>query len=164
MKWFVCLFVLYLVVEFGLLLVIGRQIGFLPLLGFMGWNAILGLFLLKKSKLAGLLSLRNQRQWHSLGLFELLWPVRFALAGILLILPGFIGDFFALLLLLLYIKGPKIKVPTRGKHQATQAPHFSDDKDFDREYFQANQTERESTQGEVIDVEYVKVSQKKSPD
>jgi UPF0716 protein FxsA len=163
MKWFVCLFVLYLMAEFGLLFVIGRRIGFFSLVGLMGLSAILGLFLLKKSKLAGLLSLRNQRQGHSLGLFELLWPVRFALVGILLILPGFIGDFFALLLLL-PIKGPEIKVPTRGKPQATQAPHFSDDKDFDREYFQANQTGRESTQGEVIDVEYVKVSQKKSPD
>ena len=163
MKWLVCLFVLYLMAEFGLLLVVGRRIGFFSLLGLMGLSVILGLFLLKKSKLAGLLSLRNQRQGHSLGLFELLWPVRFALVGILLILPGFIGDFFALLLLL-PIKGPKIKVPTRGKHQATQAPHFSDEEDFDREYFQANQTERASTQGEVIDVEYVKVSQKKSPD
>jgi UPF0716 family protein affecting phage T7 exclusion len=89
--------------------------------------------------------------------------VRFALVGVLLILPGFIGDFFALLLLL-PIKGPLVKAPTRGRYQATQAPNFSDDKDFDRESVQANQAARESTQGEIIEVEYVKVSQKKSPD
>lgn len=152
------LILLYLIVEWGLLFVIGRHIGFFPLIGLMSLSAIFGLFLLKKSKLAGLLTLWSQRQNHTVGLFELFWPMRFVLAGILLILPGFIADIFAVLLLL-PIKGPSIKVPTPSQRRSGQAPHFSDDGDF-----QAKQTDRESSKGEVIDVEYVKVNQKKSPD
>ena len=158
MKWFVWLFVLYLLLEWSLLFVIGRRIGFFPLLCVMSLSAIIGLFLLKKSKLAGLLSLRRQRENHTLGFFELLWPVRFALVGILLILPGFILDIFAVLLLL-PIKGPRIKMSTRLNPQSTQTPNFSDENAF-----QAKETERESRMGEVIDVEYVNVSQKKSAD
>ena len=159
MKVLAWLVLFYLMAEFGLLFIIGRRIGFFSLLGLMRLSAIFGLFLLKKSKLAGLLALWSQRQNNNtVGLFELFWPVRFILAGILLILPGFISDVFALLLLL-PIKGPQIKVPKPSKHSSAQAPHFSDDGDF-----QAKQTNREPAQGDVIDVEYVKVNQKESPD
>lgn len=158
MKWFVWSFVLYLIVEFGFLFFIAQRIGFFSLLGLMGLSATLGLFLLKKSKLAGLLSLRSQSKNHTLGLFELLWPVRFALVGVLLILPGFILDVFAVLLLL-PIKGPKVKVPNPLKRQSMHTPNFSNEEDF-----QVNQTDKKPSAGEIIDVEYVKVTQKKPLD
>jgi len=99
-------------------------VGLIVLAGRIGGLAVL-LWLIV-SALAGLWILRNQRlgmlltAWGALNaggqmsLYQMLWPLRFMLAGVLRIFPGVFSDLIALVLLL-PLRGPDLGAGMGGE-------------------------------------------------
>lgn len=68
---------------------------------YLGLSVLLGILMLRHQKLTTLLVLRDwvQRKGR-LPAYSLLWPIRYAFAGVLFIIPGVINELVALLILL----------------------------------------------------------------
>ncbi|MDO5058693.1 MAG: FxsA family protein [Neisseria sp.] len=74
----------------------------------MAAGFITGIYMLRRIGMSGvLLAAATMRSGGEISLYQLLWPIRYALAAILLISPGFASTTLALLLLL-PIKGKPI--------------------------------------------------------
>lgn len=76
---------------------------------------VLGMAMMRNSKLATLLTIGATLRQGQVSLFSLLWPLRIMLAGLLFLIPGLISDVFALLLLLPW-RGPVLadmRAPTQ---------------------------------------------------
>lgn len=87
------------------------------------------------------------RSGKDISMYQLLWPIRFALAGLLLMSPGFASMLVALILLL----------PIKGKPIADMSVHTAT---FDPNRAQ-NPFTQQSTQprdGDIIDAEYTNVT------
>lgn len=59
-----------------------------------------GSFVLRNSGFSRVMVLGEVMRSGGISLYQLLWPIRLPLAGVLLMSPGFISSFFALLLLI----------------------------------------------------------------
>ena len=113
-------------------------VGLIVLAGRIGGLAVL-LWLIV-SALAGLWILRNQRlgmlltAWGALNaggqmsLYQMLWPLRFMLAGVLLIFPGVFSDLIALVLLL-PLRGPDL-----GAGMGSEPPRAANDSVIEGEF------------------------------
>lgn len=73
-----------------------------------GWTLLIiilsiacGIFMLRNIGVSGLfLAIATIRTGSKVSLYQLLWPLRYVLAAIMLISPGFVSDIIAILLLL----------------------------------------------------------------
>lgn len=73
-----------------------------------GWTLLIiilsitcGIFMLRNIGVSGLfLAIATIRTGSNVSLYQLLWPLRYVLAAIMLISPGFVSDIIAILLLL----------------------------------------------------------------
>ena len=94
-----------------------------------GWTLVLmalqffaGLFLLRNLGFSNALvageTLRNNKQ--GLSLYQLMWPIRFIIASLLLLSPGFVSTVFAAGLMLPLKAGPKTDITTKHTQQAYQ--------------------------------------------
>lgn len=97
----------------------------------MAAGIITGIYMLRRVGLSGmLLAAASVRSGGQISLYQLLWPVRYALAAVFLISPGFASTALALLLLL----------PIKGKPLAQNAAdgnmHFGGFGNFDPNGFQ----------------------------
>lgn len=113
-------------------------VGLIVLAGRIGGLAVL-LWLIV-SALAGLWILRNQRlgmlltAWGALNaggqmsLYQMLWPLRFMLAGVLLIFPGVFSDLIALVLLL------PLRGPALGAGMGGEPPQAANDSVIEGEF------------------------------
>ena len=87
-------------VEIFLLLKIGQNIGALSTIGLIFFTAIVGLYF---AKIEGLNTLRSgvyNLYKNKVPIFEMLSGASIAFAALLLIIPGFVTDFFGFLLLI----------------------------------------------------------------
>ncbi|PIT47983.1 FxsA family protein [Snodgrassella alvi] len=99
-----------------------------------GWTLLLiilssacGVFMLRNIGLSGLfLAVATIRTGSNVSIYQLLWPLRYVLAAIMLISPGFVSDIFAALLLL-PIKGKPLT--SASSHPFSRAPQ-SDQNDI----------------------------------
>ncbi|QMT30703.1 FxsA family protein [Alysiella filiformis] len=95
---------------------VGKLLGGLATFGLMILSAMLGAFLLRnmgnisKVILAGGVLKNGTVSWY-----ELLLPIRVPVAGLLLILPGFLSDVLALLLLIPF-SGKAVATPNSQSH------------------------------------------------
>jgi UPF0716 protein FxsA len=80
----------------GLVLLAGR-IGGLATLLWLVASALVGMWILRNQRLGLLLTAWGAlNQGGQMSLYQMLWPLRFLLAGVLLIFPGVISDIIAL--------------------------------------------------------------------
>ncbi len=98
--WIFLLFLAVPLIEIGLFVTVGGAIGLWPTLAWVLVSAALGLFVLKRVALAGVLSLSRNMQEMRNPLSPLAHRVMLVMAGGLLLLPGFFTDALGLLLLL----------------------------------------------------------------
>lgn len=98
--WLFPLFLLYPVLELAVLIKVGGVIGVLPTLALIILTGVLGVFLLRIAGVATSLRVREQLARGEPPQRELMQGMLTALGGLLLILPGFIGDLVGLLCLL----------------------------------------------------------------
>lgn len=97
---------LFPVVEILLLVSLASHIGLFATLLYLIASALLGSWMLRNQELGALLTLGSiMRQGNRVSAYALLWPIRYAFAGVLFIIPGILSEIFAILLLLPF-KGP----------------------------------------------------------
>ena len=137
---FASLFFGYLVAELCSIIFLAQAVG-------AGWTILiliasffLGLFMLRNigfSKVLILGSLWNSNNNPSL--YQVLWPVRFILAAVFLMIPGLVSDLFALLLILPF-KGPKLAQNTfyYNNQQQQQQKYKSDGDVIEGEFYEVN--------------------------
>ncbi|QQS16919.1 MAG: FxsA family protein [Neisseriales bacterium] len=77
-----------------------RHFGLKIVLLWVTVSALLGIFLLKQHRLGIAWTLVTFLQSKPVSLYQLLWPIRYKMAGLLFIIPGFLSDIAALVLLL----------------------------------------------------------------
>lgn len=100
-------------------------LGDLPTFLLMAASFVSGIFMLRHTGLSGvLLAGAAMRSGQNVSAYQLLWPVRYALAALMLMSPGFISSILALILLL-PIKGKPIAVMTQTNNPFTQEPPFA---------------------------------------
>ncbi|MCD5328116.1 FxsA family protein [Chromobacterium piscinae] len=106
------LLLIYPFAEIAALVALADRIGGLAVFLLVVLSSMLGLWMLRNQKLGALLTLGSvMRQGDKVSLYSLLWPLRYALAGLLFLLPGLLSD-LAAILLLLPLKGPDISPRT----------------------------------------------------
>ncbi|OHX13617.1 FxsA family protein [Chromobacterium sphagni] len=129
MRALLLLLLIYPFAEIAVLVALADHIGGLAVFLLVLLSSMLGLWMLRNQKLGALLTLGSvMRQDENVSLYSLLWPLRYALAGVLFLLPGLLSDALAVLLLL-PIKGPGIKMqtgPRPGPSAANPPPGAGD--------------------------------------
>ncbi|AUH52767.1 membrane protein FxsA [Chromobacterium sp. ATCC 53434] len=112
MRALLLLLLIYPFAEIAALVALADHIGGLAVFLLVVLSSMLGLWMLRHQKLGALLTLGSMmRQGDKVSLYSLLWPLRYALAGVLFLLPGLLSD-LAAILLLLPLKGPDIQLRT----------------------------------------------------
>lgn len=101
-------------IEIALFIVVGRAIGVLPTLGLVIAAIVIGGFVLRQQGLGVLNRMRTNMQTGTLPGQTLFDGMLLALAAVLLIIPGFLGDFIAILLLLPPVRAWLYKTLTRN--------------------------------------------------
>lgn len=91
---------LYIYVEISLLVSVGSAIGVLPLILLMIAISTAGLWLIKLRGIMTILQIRKQISQGQIPTQSVINSVFFAIAGVLLLIPGFLSDILAILLLL----------------------------------------------------------------
>lgn len=94
-------------------------------------SALIGIGMLRNQKLGALMSLAGLLREGQTSVWQLLWPVRFILAGLLFVWPGVLSDLVAVLLLLPF-KGPALEMRQPFAPGGTTGP--ADDGVIDGEY------------------------------
>lgn len=93
-------FFLYIYIEISLLVAVGSNLGILPLICLMLIISAFGLWILKIRGIFTIWQIKKQINEGKIPTQALSSSILFLIAGILLIIPGFISDFVALLALL----------------------------------------------------------------
>ncbi|KQT52576.1 MULTISPECIES: FxsA family protein [unclassified Aureimonas] len=88
------------ILEIAVLILVGEQIGLLPTLGIVVGSALVGAILLKRQGFAALARIRAETAAGRVPGRDIVHGVMIVLAGILLLLPGLIGDVIGVLLFL----------------------------------------------------------------
>lgn len=91
---------LYIYCEISLLVAVGSSIGVFPLILVMIGISALGLWLIKLRGMMTLWQIRSQISEGKIPTQAVISSVFFAISGVLLLIPGFLSDILAMLLLL----------------------------------------------------------------
>ncbi|WP_075630360.1 FxsA family protein [Glaesserella parasuis] len=91
---------LYIYIEISLLVSVGSAIGVLPLILLMITISAVGLWLVKLRGIMTIVQIRQEIAQGKIPAQAVTSSIFFAIAGVLLIIPGFLSDILALLLLL----------------------------------------------------------------
>ncbi|MDC7700984.1 FxsA family protein [Vogesella indigofera] len=112
MRAFLIVLLLYPFAEIFSLVTLADAIGGGWTIAWLLFTVLLGVAMMRNSKLASLLTIGSVLKQGQVSLLALLWPLRVMLAGLLFAIPGLISDVLALLLML----------PWRGPTLANMAP------------------------------------------
>lgn len=128
MRSFLFLFLLFPIIELALLIQVGSAIGVLPTLLLVIGTAVLGGVLLRVAGIATAWRAREKLARGEQPEQEVLEGLLIAVGGGLLILPGFISDFFGLLCLVPFTRRLLVgKMRKRAAEQAERQRAFFDD-------------------------------------
>ena len=106
MRYFGIGFLVFGALEILSLVQVGARIGAFGTLALIILSAMAGSFMLRRFGLSGvLLAAAAVRGGGQVSAYQLLWPVRYAVAALLLISPGFFSTLLAVLLMLPFKRG-----------------------------------------------------------
>lgn len=109
MRAILLLLLIYPLLEIATLVTLAHHLGGGVVFLLVVASSLLGIWMLRNQKLGALLTLSSVlRQGQQVSLYSLLWPLRYALSGLLFAIPGILSDLLAILLLLPF-KGPSLK-------------------------------------------------------
>ncbi|WP_301099517.1 FxsA family protein [Otariodibacter sp.] len=91
---------LYVYIEISLIVAVGASIGVLPLILLMIAISATGLWLIRIRGLVTILNIRKEIAQGKIPTQAVISSVFFAIAGVLLLIPGFLSDILAVLLLI----------------------------------------------------------------
>ncbi len=107
MRAFLIVLLLYPFAEIFSLITLADAIGGGWTIAWLLFTLLLGVAMMRNSKLASLLTIGSVLKQGQVSLLALLWPLRVMLAGLLFAIPGLISDVLALLLMLPW-RGPAL--------------------------------------------------------
>ncbi|MGL5776100.1 MAG: FxsA family protein [Aeromonas veronii] len=119
------------VLELTVMIEVGSVIGALPTVGLLILTAVLGSFLVRSEGLKTLFSAQQKMQQGEMPGREVMGGMMLALAGLLLIIPGFVTDMFGVLLLQPWLRNKladkligssQFRMQMGGFQQGTQSP------------------------------------------
>ncbi|MBV8680218.1 MAG: FxsA family protein [Aquitalea sp.] len=111
MRAILLLLLLYPLLEIATLVTLAHHFGGGVVLMMVLASSLLGIWMLRNQKLGALLTLSSVlRQGQQVSLYSLLWPLRYALSGLLFAIPGLLSNVPAILLLLPF-RGPALNMP-----------------------------------------------------
>ncbi|MGL5294783.1 MAG: FxsA family protein [Aeromonas sp.] len=122
------------VLELTVIIEVGAVIGALPTIGLLILTAILGSSLVRSEGIKTLLSAQQKMQMGEMPGREVMGGMMLAVAGLLLIIPGFVTDFIGILLLQPWLRNKladkviakgQFRMPMGGAGQGAASP-FSD--------------------------------------
>lgn len=103
-------FLVFIVLEILSIAQVAGRIGAAPAILLMALSAMAGVFMLRRMGLSGvLLAAAAVRGGGKVSAYQLLWPVRYAVAAMLLISPGFVSTVLAVLLMLPFKGGAPVE-------------------------------------------------------
>ncbi|MEG0009134.1 MAG: FxsA family protein [Aeromonas sp.] len=129
------------VLELTVMIEVGSVIGALPTVGLLILTAVLGSSLVRSEGIKTLFSAQQKMQQGEMPGREVMGGIMLALAGLLLIIPGFVTDFFGILLLQPWLRnkladklvGSSQFRMQMGGFQAQQPPFGADSIDGSRQ-------------------------------
>ncbi|MDR6712800.1 UPF0716 protein FxsA [Pseudomonas hunanensis] len=128
MRAFLLLFLLFPVLELFVFVKVSAAIGFFPALLLIIAGSALGLLVMRVAGLATALRARESLQRGELPAEDMFHGLMLAVAGILLLIPGFISDVLGLIFLLPFTrKLAARKMRQRAEAQAMRQRAFQDD-------------------------------------
>ncbi|WP_033136010.1 FxsA family protein [Aeromonas finlandensis] len=119
------------VLELTVMIEVGSVIGALPTVGLLILTAVLGSSLVRSEGLKTLFSAQQKMQMGEMPGREVMGGMMLALAGLLLIIPGFVTDMFGVLLLQPWLRNKladkligssQFRMQMGGFQQGTQSP------------------------------------------
>ncbi|MCE9679273.1 membrane protein FxsA [Shewanella sp. AS1] len=150
------IFVLVPVIELNVLIRVGENIGSWNTVGLVILTAVVGVSLVRSQGISTLLQVQQKLARGEAPGQEIVEGMMLAMAGLLLLIPGFVTDFIGLLLLtpltrkpvvkLLY-KKMQVRVSRQGGFQAGFGPGF-------HQQHQQSPFEKDSSKGHTIDGDY----------
>ena len=120
-------------VEIFLMIKIGQNIGALSTIGLILLTAIIGIYF---AKLEGLNTLRsgiNNLYRNKIPIYEMMSGASIAVAAVLLIIPGFITDFFGFLLLIPFTRKIIISLFLKKKRPVADKKDYIEGEILDRD-------------------------------
>ncbi len=120
-------------VEIFLMIKIGQNIGALSTIGLIFLTAIIGIYF---AKLEGLNTLRsgiNNLYRNKIPIYEMMSGASIAFAAVLLIIPGFITDFFGFLLLIPFTRKIIISLFLKKKRPVADKKDYIEGEILDRD-------------------------------
>ena len=120
-------------VEIFLMIKIGQNIGALSTIGLIFLTAIIGIYF---AKLEGLNTLRsgiNNLYKNKIPIYEMMSGASIAFAALLLIIPGFITDFFGFLLLIPFTRKKIISLFLKKKRPVADKKDYIEGEILDRD-------------------------------
>ena len=124
MNTFFLIFIGLPALEIFLMIKIGQNIGALSTIGLIFLTAIIGMYF---AKLEGLNTLRsgiNNLYKNKVPIYEMMSGASIAFAALLLIIPGFVTDFFGFLLLIPFTRKKIINLFLRKKGSVTDKKDY----------------------------------------
>ena len=100
MRFFLMMLLVLPVIEIWLLIVIGDEIGVLPVIAWLILAAIIGINLIRYLGVATMISINQQLRRGEAPAQAVVGGMMMGVAGVLLVIPGFVSDFNAVLLLI----------------------------------------------------------------
>ena len=120
-------------VEIFLMIKIGQNIGALSTIGLIFLTAIIGMYF---ARLEGLNTLRsgiNNLYKNKIPIYEMMSGASIAFAAVLLIIPGFITDFFGFLLLIPFTRKKIISLFLKKKRPVADKKDYIEGEIIDRD-------------------------------
>ena len=100
MRFFLMMLLVLPVIEIWLLIVVGDEIGVLPVIAWLILAAIIGINLIRYLGVATMISINQQLRRGEAPAQAVVGGMMMGVAGVLLVIPGFVSDFIAVLLLI----------------------------------------------------------------
>ena len=114
---FFLIFICIPALEIYLLIEVGGQVGALNTLGLIFLTAIIGLYFAKHQGLVTLRAGMTNLYQNKMPIYEMISGASIAFAALLLIIPGFLTDFFGFLLLIPFTREILFRYLLRNKKQ-----------------------------------------------
>ncbi|WP_162045418.1 FxsA family protein [Vibrio taketomensis] len=158
------LFILVPIIEIGLFIQVGGFLGLWPTIALVLITAFVGASLVRSQGLQTLMNVQNRLQQGELPAQQIVEGVMLAVAGVLLLTPGFMTDALGMLILLpapraviaKYLMSKMVVRSVGGGFQGGFGNHggFEQQNGFDQDPFQRNPFDQSHDKGNTFEGEY----------
>lgn len=158
------IFILVPTIELSVLIKVGHVLGTFNTIALCLFTAVVGASLVRSQGISTLLQAQKKMAQGALPQAEIVQGMMLAMAGVLLVIPGFVTDFIGLLLLTpitrkplaqYFLKRMQVKMTARGQFSQQQNPFnqspFSKDNSFEGNTFDGEYEKKQEPEKQIKD-------------